>query len=75
MREAEVLPPAGEGAPVRTLGRMREKADGETQPISVLNPLPHPSAALRETAAATFPRWGKANPGDRKGRPYERSKQ
>ncbi len=51
--EAEGLPPAGEGAPVRTLGRMREKPDEETQPISETDPLPHPSDALRETASAT----------------------
>ena len=51
--QAEGLPPAGEGAPVRTLGRMREKPDEETQPISETDPLPHPSDALRETASAT----------------------
>ena len=61
--EEESLPPAGEGAPVRTLGRMREEPDEETQPSSGSDPLPHPSDALRETASATFPRWGKAGGG------------
>ena len=68
---ALVLPPAGE-APAKRV--MRERPGPEPMPRQ--NALPHSSAALRETAADTFPRWGKdkeAAAGDRKGEAKRRA--
>ena len=49
---------------------MRENPSLITIPGFRSGPLPHPSAASRDTAAATFPRWGKdmcrVTPGARK---------
>ena len=38
---------------------MREKPSAISSLLSQVCPLPHPTAASRDPAAATFPRWGK----------------